>query len=97
MYFSTIHAVWTVRRQAHAWRSTIFSTWLFVFATLNLIGNALSEQWAYINYRGIPGGPPEFILSQGDISPNTFGNVAGVMVTWTADALLVYHSLHRLV
>jgi hypothetical protein len=68
---------------------TVFSTWLFLFASLNLVGNALGMQWAYIDNRNFPGGPFAFLGAHGNTVNDTFGNVAGVMVTWTSDALLV--------
>jgi hypothetical protein len=47
-------------------------------------------QWAYIDNRNFPGGPFAFLGAHGNTVNDTFGNVAGVMVTWTSDALLLW-------
>jgi hypothetical protein len=91
VYFTAMYAVWTAPNKRHAWLLSTTSTFLFVCAGLNMIANALAEQWTYIDYRGYPKGPVLFIEKVGNIAPNVLGQIAGVLVTWTADAVLVSH------
>jgi len=90
VYFSTMYNVWMARQRRHKWLFSAFSTWLFIFASLNIIGNGIGSQWAYIDNRNFPGGPMAFLAAHGNTVNDVFGNVAGVMVTWTSDALLLW-------
>jgi hypothetical protein len=90
VYFFTLHSIWTANLKRHAWLSTVAATVLFAGASLNIIGNAMSMQWAFIDYRNYPGGPAAFIMEVGGfIWPINIANIGGVVVTWTGDAILV--------
>jgi hypothetical protein len=86
----TIYASVTAKRNVGQRVAMICSTALFLLASLNFVTDAVSAQYAWIDYRNFPGGPAMFFATnQGIASLNTLGNVAGVAVSWLADAILV--------
>jgi hypothetical protein len=92
VYFFTLHSIWTANLKRHAWLSTVAATVLFAGASLNIIGNAMSMQWAFIDYRNYPGGPAWFILDVETIWPINIANMGVVVVSCTGDFIMVRNS-----
>jgi hypothetical protein len=84
------------RRGWKLWLQAVLISLLFVNAGLNFVGNAISNQWAWIDYRNFPGGPPAFQMQEENVWPADLANISGVFVSFIADAILVRHLFHTL-
>jgi hypothetical protein len=90
VYFFTLHSIWTANLKRHAWLSTVAATVLFGGSSLNIIGNAMSMQWAFIDYRNYPGGPAAFIMDFGGlIWPMIIANIGQTLVSCAGDFIMV--------
>ncbi|KAF8960225.1 hypothetical protein BDZ97DRAFT_1834589 [Flammula alnicola] len=72
------------------WRWLIFIFVLFSLATCNLAFNVHFNELAWIDDRNYPGGPLMFILEQQTLPFNIAGNAVTIVITFMADALLIY-------
>jgi hypothetical protein len=92
VYFFTLHSIWTANLKRHAWLSTLAATVLFAGASLNIIGNAMSMQWAFTDYRNNPSVPAAFIMQVGSIWPINIADIGRVVVSCTGDLIMVRNS-----
>jgi hypothetical protein len=72
-----------------SWLQIALITLLFINAGLNFVGNALLNQWAWIDYRNYPNGPLAFLIEQQANWPSGLANISGILVIFLADAVLV--------
>jgi hypothetical protein len=90
VYSLAMFAALTAKRRVMPRLTALLSTALFLLATCNFVANAYGAKLAWIDYRNYPGGPSQFLqTNQGITSVDNLGNVAGVGVSWIADAILV--------
>ena len=67
----------------------VFVFFLFVSATINVSMNMTFNEWAWIDFRGFPGGPFAFLQEEQSNVINTVGNSFGICTGFLTDALLV--------
>jgi hypothetical protein len=67
----------------------IYTFLLFSITTVFVALNARTSQLAYIDFRGFPGGPSVYTMSQYGKAIYVICNGAFVLTNWLADGLLV--------
>ncbi|KAJ3773434.1 hypothetical protein FB446DRAFT_787840 [Lentinula raphanica] len=70
----------------------VFNFLLFAMGTINLACSIRYNQNAWVNDREYPGGPYAYLIEQGSIPVMTLGNVASILASFLADALLLYRT-----
>ena len=84
------HLLWTRRNIArYSYQLIAYITTTFILGTISIISLSISNQFAFIDYRNIPGGPAAFIVQDPSTHDGLVVSWNSVIGDWVTGGLLV--------
>ncbi|KAF7329189.1 hypothetical protein MKEN_00179500 [Mycena kentingensis (nom. inval.)] len=86
----TLFAFLSLPRSKIPWRMVVYVLAIFALATVGYGSAAVINQQAFIDDRGVPGGPAAWEFVSFTSAQNMMGVIAYVLLSWLADGLVLW-------
>ncbi|KAK0438634.1 hypothetical protein EV421DRAFT_1738388 [Armillaria borealis] len=87
--FLAVYYVLHSEKKKYVWQSITYVVLLVLLSTIYTACNIHSNEMAWIDERGYPGGPLEYQLEQSNTATIVVANVAAITITFLADSCMV--------